>query len=434
MLDLFLVFFSFFEGVVGIALTSASTMRFREPVKKRVTLGLLVMLLGIIILSGTLLIYGIHAVDGIAVLIILVLTLSWFFICSDDTFFVSVFNVLTCINIYVCISYICAALGRNETGTDYMNVYNISRTIIYGTIVPLLFKFVRPRFRRLVDTLDKEWRAATLVPLLFLILQIFLLYYPSPYWYWESNNWNQIIIILVYVLLLAVYYLLYIQATDIVEKYALESRHLLMAQQDKLWESELSRQKAAVSLADQQRHDMHHHNAVILDMLKHGSLGELETYMQSVNAALDANKSTVYCKNPIVNSICNTYASKARRAQIRINFHVIVPEQTSIDNVDLTCIFGNTLENAIEGCLRLPDGHAMEITIIAKYIDGRLRMQVENSCRDDIVFEGELPKTQKKSGGTGIRSIIYTAERYDGTSSFSVSNGMFFTQIVLNAH
>jgi len=431
-LDIFLVFFSFLEAIIGIALTAASTMRFREPVKKRVLTGLIVMLWGIILLSGALIIWGIHAVDSLAIIIILVMTLLWFLICSDDTFFVTTFNFLTCINIYVAISYISSSLGIRESGVAYLLIYNAARTVLYVVILLLLFKFVRPRFRRLVDALDKEWRAATLVPFIFLILQVFLLYYPIPYWYWEGSNWNQIIIIIVYVLFLAVYYLLYIQASGIVEKYALENRHLLIVQQDKLWESELERQKAAVSLASQQRHDMHHHNAVITDMLKDGNLDELEAYMQSINAALDMSESTVYCKNPIVNSICNAYVKKAEQAKIKIQFHVIVPEQTSIDNVDLTCILSNTLENAIEGCLRLPDGHAREIIVTAKYMDARLRIQVENSCRDDIVFEGELPKTQKKIGGTGIQSIVYTAERYDGTSGFSVSSGRFITQIVLN--
>lgn len=427
-----LLFLSFIQSVIGATLTSASTMRFREPVKKRITAGLIVMLLGIIILCGVLFTQGIHAADRVAIVIVLVLILTWFLICSADTFFVSVFNFLTCINIYIAISYISSMVSIRGGGVAYVTEYNIARTIIYGVTIPLLFKFVRPHFRRLVDSLDKEWRAATLVPLMFLILQIVLLYYPVPYFFWESENWNKIVIVMVYLLFLAVYYLLYIQASDIVEKYALENRNLLMVQQDKLWESELARQKAAVALASQQLHDMHHHNAVIMEMLKAGKLSELKGYMQSFDAALDVSQSTVFCKNPIINSVCNAYAKKAKQAQVKITFQIVVPEKIGIDNVDLTCIFGNILENAIEGCLRLPDEKIREITVTVRFVDGRLRIRVENTCREDIAFEGELPKTQKRSGGTGIKSMIYTAERYEGTSGFSVNNGKFIAQIVLN--
>lgn len=433
MLYAILGFFSLVESIVGVALMTASTMKFREPVKKRILIGFIMMLFGISLLFLTLFLWGINAVDGSAILFILGIILAWFYICSGDTFFVSVFNFLTFLNIYVSISYISEKLALSIGGNSHIAEYILIRALIYGIVVALLFKFVRPRFRRLVVTLDKEWRAATLVPLLFLILQIFLLYYPVPYWVWESNNWNKFVVIIVYVLFLSVYYLLYIQASAIVEKYDLESRHLLMAQQEKLWEAELARQMAAVSLASQQRHDMHHHNALIMDMLTNNKWSELGAYMERFDAAIDLSKSTDYCKNPIINSICNVYTKKAATAQIQIHFNLLVPEQTGIDHVDLTCIFGNILENAIEGCLRLMDDTKREISVSAKYMDDRLRIQVENSCCDDIAFDGELPKTQKQGGGTGIHSIIYTAEQYDGTSGFSVNDGKFYTHIVLNA-
>ncbi len=82
----------------------------------------------------------------------------------------------------------------------------------------------------------------------------------------------------------------------------------------------------------------------------------------------------------------------------------------------------------------MPRDEEKEIIVTVKFIDNRLRVQVENTCRNDIVFDGELPVTQKQGGGTGIKSILYTAERYDGTAGFSVIDGKFITQIVLNGN
>ena len=109
-----------------------------------------------------------------------------------------------------------------------------------------------------------------------------------------------------------------------------------------------------------------------------------------------------------------------------------MPESIGIEIIDLPCVLGNALENALEGCLRLPEKAKKEISVTIKYIDHRLRVMVENTCRTDIDFEGELPVTQKIVGGTGTKSILYTAERYDGTAGFSAMNGKFITQIVLN--
>lgn len=429
-----LIFFSFLQSVIGFTLMASSAMHFREPIKKRVISGLFVMLCGISLLCYTLFKYGIDSMDGFAILIILVIEMVWFLICSDDDFFVSLFSFLTFVNIYVSISYISDTLSTAESGVGFLSEHMLFRMGIYIVLIPLLFKYVRPRFRLLVAALDREWRAATLVPLMFLIMQIMVLYYPSPYWYWESDNWYGFIIITVYVLFLAVYYLLYIQANAIVEKYSLEKRQLLMAQQEKLWESELARQKAAAALVFQQRHDMHHHNAVIMGMLQTGDTDQLKTYMQSFDAALDEHNIDSFCSNPIANSIFNLYARRAAAKGIKTVFHVSVPESIGIDNIDLTCVLGNALENALEGCLRAQEKDEKEIIVTAKFIDNRLRVQVENTCRTDIVFDGELPVTQKQGGGTGTKSILYTAERYDGTAGFSVMNGKFITQIVLNAH
>ena len=432
MLYYILVFLSFMESVIGFMLMSSSIMRFKEPVKKRIITGLFVMIGGISILSYMLYTQGIDSVDNIAVLFILVIELSWFLICSDDRFFVSFFSFLTFVNIYVSISYTSDTLAIDLNGSAFVSARILIRLAIYLLIIPLLFKYVRPRFRQMVDVLDKEWRAAALVPLMFLMIQIMVLYYPEPYWYWNSNSWYRFIIITVYLLFLGVYYNMYKQANAIVEKYALEKRQLLMAQQEKLWESELTRQKATATLASQQRHDMHHHNGVIMGMLRNGDTDELKTYMKSYDDALDAHNANTFCSNPIANSIFNSYAGRAEAEGIKAVFHVSVPEGIGIDNIDLTCVLGNVLENALEGCLRLQKEVEKEIVVTTKFIDNRLRIQVENTCQTDILFNGELPITKKQGGGTGIKSILYTADRYDGTAGFSVMNGKFITQIVLN--
>lgn len=427
------IFISFLESVIGFTLMSSSVMRFRKPFKTRIITGLIVMLFGISLLCYTLYTQGINSVDKYAVLVILIIELSWYLICSDDNFFVSMFSFLTFVNIYVSISYISDNLALHKAGLAFVNERILIRMLIYIVILPLLFKTVKKRFRKLVEVLDKEWRFATIVPLMFLMMQIMVLYYPSPYWYWESQNWNRVVIFTVYLLFLAVYYLLYIQANAIVEKYGLEKRQLLMGQQEKLWEAELTRQKAAAASTIRQRHDMHHHNAVILGMLQNGDLVKLRSYLKSFDEELDTHQASLYCSNPIANSIFNMYANRANSFGIKTIFRVSIPENIGINNIDLTCVLGNSLENALEGCLRVADLDEKEIIVTAKFIDQRLRIQVENTCVSDIRFEEELPMTQKTGGGTGTKSILYTAERYDGTAGFSVVNCKFITQIVLNS-
>lgn len=427
-----LVFISFFQSVIGFTLMSSSVMRFREPVKKRIVIGLGVMLVGISLLVYAIYTLGESAVSAFAIFFILAIEVSWFLICSKDRFFVTLFNFLTFVNIYVSISYISDTLAINLDGNAFVGVRILIRLGIYLFIIPLLYKFVRPHFRLLVDALDKEWKPAVVVPLIFLIMQVMVLYYPQAYWYWDNYTWASFVIITVYILFAAVYYLLYIQASGIVEKYVLEKQHLIMAQQEKLWESELARQKESSALASQQRHDMHHHNTVIMGLLQTGKIEELKGYLKRIDIDLDSNNNQNFSSNPIANSILSFYAMRAEEEGVKTKFDIRLAEEIGIDNVDLTCILGNALENALEGSLRLPKNTEKEIIVTAKIIDKRLRIQVKNTCPEDIEFEDDLPITKKQGGGTGTKSILYTAERYDGTAGFSLVDGMFITQVVLN--
>ncbi|MGL5256538.1 MAG: ATP-binding protein [Proteocatella sp.] len=428
-----LIFISFLQSVIGFALMSSALMRFKEPVKKRIVMGLSVMTLGIIYLWYILFTKGTDSVDHFAIIVILIIQLVWFLICADDNFFVSLFSFLTFVNIYISINYIGDTLAFSQSGSSFVIELIIIRTIIYIIIVPLLFKFIRPKFRDLVDALDKEWIIAGLMPLTFLLWQIILLYYPEPYWRGNRTIWDQYSIGVAYILFLVVYYQVYIQANTIVEKHALEKRQILMMQQEKLWESELARQKATSDLIYQQRHDMRHHNIVIMGMLQSGKFEELKSYMKDFDAALEVTKTNVFCSNPIVNSILNLYVRKAETEHINMTVNAIIPENIGIDNIDLTCVLGNALENALEGCLRMSKYEEKYINFTSKFVDNRLRVQVENTCRNDVVFENDMPITQKQGGGTGTKSILYTIERYDGMVGFSIKDGKFVTQIVLNA-
>jgi len=428
-----LIFLSFLQSVIGFILISSTTMKFREPIKARITAGLIVMIIEISLLSYLVYSIGRDSIDRFAILVILVIQLSWFLICSNDRFFVSLFSFLSFVNIYLSISYISDTISFNYSGSAFVISRILIRTLIYVVIIPFLYKIVRPHFRRLVENLDKEWRGLVLVPLMFLITQIIVIYYPNPYWYRAIDDWSRYIIIAVYILFLAVYYILSVQSSAIVKKYALEKNQLLIAQQEKLWESELIRQKAETLFFNRQRHDMQHHNSVIISLIKSGDIDSLKDYMTSYDLAINEYQLNSYSLNPIINSIINLYAGRAEGKNIKTEFRVNVPENINIDNIDITCVLCNTLENAFEGCLRLPDNVDKEILTTIKYLDNRLRINVINTCDSEIDFEGEIPVTKKIGGGTGIKSILYTAEHYDGTAGFSIQNGKFITQIVLNS-
>lgn len=102
--------------------------------------------------------------------------------------------------------------------------------------------------------------------------------------------------------------------------------------------------------------------------------------------------------------------------------------------VEVSALFGNALDNAIEGVGRLPDPEQRLIRLSVGRQKGFLCVKVENRCLDSLVVRGELPRTTKEDKslhGYGLKSIRATAERYGGSATVQAENGWFTLGIMI---
>ena len=146
MLYYVLAFISFLQSVLGFTLISSSVMLIKEPIKRRIVMGLSVMVLGICLLSYLLYALGAASVERVAVLFILGIEVAWFLICSGDRFFVSLFSFLTFVNVYVSIGFFGDTMTVGLAGNTAVAMLMVTRTILYLLIIPPLFKYKFPNF------------------------------------------------------------------------------------------------------------------------------------------------------------------------------------------------------------------------------------------------------------------------------------------------
>ncbi len=101
---------------------------------------------------------------------------------------------------------------------------------------------------------------------------------------------------------------------------------------------------------------------------------------------------------------------------------------------DIYVIFGNALDNAIRAVFELPD---LEKRVISVKIitQGRLLViQIQNYYHEKLKFEDHLPvttKSNKKNHGYGLKSIRYTAEKYNGTITVFADEQIFYLQVFI---
>lgn len=106
-----------------------------------------------------------------------------------------------------------------------------------------------------------------------------------------------------------------------------------------------------------------------------------------------------------------------------------------LDVMDLSTLFGNALDNAIEGVSQIPDPEERLIHLSVARERGFLRIRVENRCREELkVSGGKLPGTTKSDNrfhGYGLKSIVSTAKKYGGSATVLAENGWFELRILI---
>ena len=105
-----------------------------------------------------------------------------------------------------------------------------------------------------------------------------------------------------------------------------------------------------------------------------------------------------------------------------------------MDDMDISTLFGNALDNAIEGAEKVQNKEKKLIHVAVAKQNGFLRIRIENCFDEKLTFFNGLPNTTKKdtkNHGYGLKSIESTATKYGGTVSIHTENSWFELRILI---
>lgn len=428
------IFLRFLQTAAYISLFFFFLIKLKEPKRKRIAITAVIYIVVAGAYFAFLLMHGQEIAERMIIPVEIGLCLILIIICSADKWAVSLFVMFTQFNLFLGISYISDLCASEDSGLMYNVEYLIYRSVLFGTLLFCVFKIVRPRFRRLIDVLGKEWNLIALLAFSFYVLEAVILYYPRLYWYEEDYRWH--LVASSYLVFFSVYWLIFRSISAIVEKYEGQGRERILAQQNKMWEEQIEEQKNAVNAARRDRHDLRHHYDTLLTMLGGGKTQEAVSYLNAQTRRTESAVLANVCQHLAANAILSRWIARASENGIKTGIDARIPANLPMDDVALAGILANSFENAVEGCLRCPDGMERFIAVKIAYSvyngAGKLHIVFENSCADNIVFESGFPKSQKQGGGTGTKSISYTAEKYNGMVEFTAENGVFRTRVLLH--
>lgn len=180
------------------------------------------------------------------------------------------------------------------------------------------------------------------------------------------------------------------------------------------------------------RHDLRHHMQHLLSCIENGLLTQAQAYIQEICSEIESAKMIIFCENEAANLIFSAFYSRAQKCGVAINIRASVPQKIAISENDWCVLLSNALENALHSCQKLiGKGLPGSIDISAYEKNGKLFLQVINSCEENITFSHGLPSTARPGHGIGVRSICTIVERYGGMYSFSSQNNLFILRLSL---
>jgi len=138
--------------------------------------------------------------------------------------------------------------------------------------------------------------------------------------------------------------------------------------------------------------------------------------------------------NTCLDALLNAKIIRIQKSNIEFEYNVRIPQNLSIDYIDLCIIIGNALDNAIEACENIvQDLKKISLTCIqtGNYISIVITNTVDKNT-PILDVQGDITtKADKNFHGFGLRSIRHIAEKNKGNVIIEQGNNQFQLKIIL---
>lgn len=220
-------------------------------------------------------------------------------------------------------------------------------------------------------------------------------------------------------------YLIHLFET-ISEKNKLELKNSLYEQQILLNENNIKNLDTQNQNYRKILHDIRYHIQLIQ---RNPSISD--EYCKDLLEYINKEGYTFSCTNPILNTIVNNVILECRQKNIEFIPQVEIAEWGGIKNIDITTIFANLLNNALEANSDIVGRRYIIMKV--KHVKSFLVIYIENSCYYEQEFyyvEGRSMKANHM--GIGLANVKKIVKSYNGDMEISCEKERFIVKVVFH--
>lgn len=187
----------------------------------------------------------------------------------------------------------------------------------------------------------------------------------------------------------------------------------------------------SVELVNQKYHDLKHQ----IEILRHTeSEEEKNAYLDHMEAEIKAYEVQNKTGNQVLDIILTTKGLQCQKQGISLTCVAEGAELDFMHPMDISALFGNALDNAIESVSKIADPDKRLIHVSVARQKSFLRIRIENCFEGDIRFENGMPVTNKTDRGIhgyGTKSMRRIAERYNGSMTIDTKGDWFELRVLI---
>lgn len=180
------------------------------------------------------------------------------------------------------------------------------------------------------------------------------------------------------------------------------------------------------------RHDFRQSVHILSTLADKGDLSGLKAHLQEYEQRWDTDTPVNYCSNAALNALFNYYKGMADAQGVKTDWQLSIPEPLTVSELDLASLFGNLMENAIAGCMTVPEEERRFALSVEALQGNCLYIVSTNSFGGQTRKSGDRYLSTRRDGeGTGLLSISSVAEKYQGYARISHKEKDFFVDVML---
>lgn len=301
----------------------------------------------------------------------------------------------------------------------------VEAVVIYPAFL-YMKKVITPAVKR--EPSGFEWKYLWLIPATFYVIWYYAFYGNISRTGLEIalRPKNTIFLLVVNIGALLIYYVVARLVSEQGRSLELTERNHQLAMQAVQYEN----LQEKITEARRAKHDVRHHIALMQEYLNEGKLDDLREYLGKYNESLPDDSLIRFCENTAANTVLLYFAQQAKNNGIDYIVKADIPEKAPIDDADISVLFGNLLENALDAC-NAESAADKKIIVRASLSGGTFCVTADNTFTGTLKYNqsGNLDSTKHRGEGLGTRSVKSIVERYGGICRFEVRDGMFCASV-----